>query len=246
MKQIFVSAGNKGGVGKSTIASAAADYFIDRLVRLAVVETDSTQPDVRNRYQGVENIIVGELDLGGDAEGAMVRLGSWIESKSADIDAIVINAPAGGGAVLDPFATILAEVAAALDFQLCVAWVIGATVEDTNSVHRSLAGGLLSIPCARRNVCLAGWMGDPGQWPWVRSPVRAAALEAGIEERVVPALTQHVNAQVVDRHSTPLAALCLPVGGLSIAVRSSLSRWRRAMHQLVSSMLIPAEAGNAE
>lgn len=242
MRSIFASSGNKGGGGKTCLAMAAVDYFLTLGHRVAVVETDTTQPDVRNRFQSTPGLILGELDLAGDREGAVVRLGTWIESKAAMIDAVVVNSPAGGGDILDPFASILEDVCTALDFMLIVPWTIGPTIEDSESVLRSLDGGLLGLQSARRSVCLAGWMGDPATWPWARSPVRRAAAAAGVGEIVVPRLTQQVMSQLVERNTFPLATLCDPAGGLSIASRSSLVRWRAAMHAVLAKII----AGSAE
>ncbi|MHB1304596.1 MAG: hypothetical protein ACYCZB_14155 [Acidiphilium sp.] len=237
MKPLFISTGNKGGPGKTTSAIAAVDLFLSLGRRVAVIETDSAQPDVRNRYQGTPNIVVGELDLAGDPEGALVRLGGWIESKSTQVDGFVVNSPAGGGAILDPHAGILAEVAGELNLTFCVAWILGPTVEDAEAVRRSMAGGLLGQESARRALGLAAWMGDPRAWPWSRSSVRTAAAAEGIAETSIPALTQIVMAQVIERNTTPLADLCAPSGGLSIAARSSLMRWRRVMHSTLTRII---------
>lgn len=244
-KPAFISSGNKGGLGKSLKASTAVDYLLSLNLRVAVVETDLTQPDVRNRYQGAPGVVMGELNLGGDAEGAIVRLGTWVESKAEIIDAVVVNSPSGGGDIFDPFASILDDVCSALNFRLTVSWMIGATIEDTGSVRRSLEGGLLGLQSARRSVCLAGWMGDPATWPWARSPVRRAAAAAGVGEIVVPRLTQQVMSQLVERNTIPLATLCEPAGGLSIASRSSLVRWRAAMHSTIAALTGQTRAEDA-
>lgn len=237
MKPLFVATGNKGGPGKTTVASAAVDLVLSLGKRVAVIETDTTQPDVRNRYQGTPNLVIGELDLAGDPEGALVRLGGWIESKAGQVDAFVVNSPAGGGAILDPHAGILAEVARELDLTFGVLWVLGPTAEDGEAVRRSMAGGLLGQESANRAIGLAAWMGDPRTWPWSRSPLRAAAATAGIAETAIPALTQVVMSQVIERNTAPLADLCAPLGGLSIASRSSLMRWRRAMHTTLTRII---------
>ena len=44
-------------------------------------------------------------------------------------------------------------------------------------------------------------------------------------------------AQVIERNTTPIADLCAPASGLSIASRSSLIRWRRAMHSILAKLI---------
>lgn len=237
MPPLFVSTGNKGGAGKSTAATAAVDFFLTLGKRVAVIETDTAQPDVWNRYQSAPNLVIGELDLAGDPEGAIVRLGGWIESKAKQVEAFVVNSPAGGGAILDPHAGVLAEVASELSLEFCILWALGPTIEDAEAVRRSMAGGLLGQASASRAIGLARWIGDPRTWPWTRSSIRTAAVADGIAETTIPALTQIVMAQVIERNTAPIADLCAPAGGLSIASRSSLMRWRRAMHLILAQLI---------
>ncbi len=237
-KFLYLSAGTKGGVGKSTTAIAVADLLSSRGGRLAVVETDVGQPDLMNRFSTTSDVRVGRLSLAGDPEAAVVRLGRWLENQAGDIDSVVINAPAGGGDILDPFSPDVAALSSALGFQFVVGWNIGPSREDADSVARSLdSGGLLSEPEARRTVVQAAFLGDPRTWAWRSAPARQAAQAAGVGETELPRLNQETMNLVVSKNTASLDDLIGPTAGLYLIDRSRIARWRAACRLMAARLL---------
>ncbi len=241
MQKLFhVAAGTKGGVGKSCTAVSVADSLLalrpaDSAV--AIVECDSGQPDVANRFSAVAGARRGILALDGDPGNAFVKLGRWVERESGALYAVVVNAPAGGGDVLNPFSEDLAALAGELGFGLSVSWNIGPGLDDLESVRKSMDGGLLSIGAARRTIVLASFLGDPAGWRWRQSDVRAAALAAGIAEVALPFLNSETMNLVLGHGDRPLDDLISPATGLFIVDRSRIARWRAACGGFAAALL---------
>lgn len=63
---IYLVGGSKGGVGKSFVALALADYLLRRDIHAALVETDTSNPDVMKAVQDEMRCIAYNLD---DADG---------------------------------------------------------------------------------------------------------------------------------------------------------------------------------
>lgn len=237
-KFLYLSAGTKGGVGKSTTAIAVADLLSSRGGRLAVVETDVGQPDLMNRFSSSVDVRVGRLSLAGDPEAAVVRLGRWLENQGSEIDSVVINAPAGGGDILDPFSQDIAALSCALGYQFAVGWNIGPSREDADSVGRSLeSGGLLAEASARRTVIQAAFLGDPRSWAWRSAPARQAAQAAGVGEAELPRLNQETMNLVVSKNTVSLDDLIGPAAGLYLIDRSRIARWRAACRAMAAGLL---------
>ncbi len=246
MQKIFhIAAGTKGGVGKSCTAVAVADALLARRpadTAVAIVECNSGQPDVANRFSAVSGVRRGILALDGDPGNAFVRLGRWVERESSALYAVVVNAPAGGGDVLNPFGEDLAALAAALGFALSVSWNIGPGLDDLESVRKSMDGGLLSID-ARRTIVPAPFLGDPAGWRWRQSDVRAAALAAGIAEVALPFLNSETINLVLGHGDRPLDDLISPAAELFIVDRSRIARWRAVCGGFAGALLGLAPAG---
>jgi hypothetical protein len=238
---IFVSHGEKGGVGKSTIAALVADRALTAGMKLAVVETDNSIPDVQARFEGRANVVVGRLALGVDPEAAISRLGSWLE-RQADlgIEAVVINAPASASDVFDCQAEVLGAVVDGLDARLTACFAMGPSAEAIRIFESSANSGLMSLTSARRAIVLAGHLGEPETWPWWPAAARRDALDSGFREFTMRRLTERVMGQVRVK-SGAITDLAGPAGGLTIADRALLFRWLRDMRPACSFLLGIAE-----
>jgi hypothetical protein len=234
---IFVSHGEKGGVGKSTVAALVADRALAAGMKLAIVETDNSIPDVQARFEGNTNVVLGRLALGADPEAAISRLGSWLERQFANgIEAVVINTPASAAEVFDRQAEVLGMVVEGLDADLTACFAMGPSAEAIKIFEASCQSGLMSLSAARRVVLLAGHLGEPEAWPWWPAPARHIALKGGFREFTMRRLTDRVMSQVRAKTGA-ITDLAGPAGGLTIADRALLFRWLREMRPACSFML---------
>lgn len=91
---IYLVGGSKGGVGKSFVALALADYLLRRDIHAALVETDTANPDVMKAVQDEIRCIAYNLD---DANGWIGLVNFCDEQRDA---AIVVNTAARARPVL--------------------------------------------------------------------------------------------------------------------------------------------------
>ena len=68
MPSIFLSCGEKGGVGKSLFCKTLAQYFIDQEVPFSLCETDRSNPDVMRSYKSACKTKLGVFSESPDHE----------------------------------------------------------------------------------------------------------------------------------------------------------------------------------
>jgi hypothetical protein len=146
MSTLYISHGDKGGVGKSMVSTALIEWLLDAgCKRLALVEGDPSQPDLEKRYAEVDQILTGYLPLNrpGKAAGdAVTALATWIEENSPD--AVVVNLPGGAGETLDSLGGVIRAVCDVLGMRMVALYSLGVTDALTAGMVGSLSGGLLS------------------------------------------------------------------------------------------------------
>lgn len=184
-KTLFVSHGDKGGVGKSVISTLAVEHMFG-WGPVAVVESDPTQPDVGKRYARDPDVILGTLSLNraGDAENAFQKFGEWLEKTACE--RVVVNLPAGAGETLDSLADLLRSLADSLDYRLVVTYAIKNNQIATEMMIRSLNSGLMSVvEPENRYVAYPLFIGNPEVFEWYRSEERKEIMTGEI---AIPAL----------------------------------------------------------
>ena len=63
MKTVIFSHGDKGGVGKSTIAAVMVSSIADRAGHCAIIDGDVKTPDLYNRYAGTPGVDVHTMQM---------------------------------------------------------------------------------------------------------------------------------------------------------------------------------------
>lgn len=205
MKTMFISHGDKGGVGKSVISLFAVEYLLQN-GPVALAETDPTQPDLGKRYIGDPAISVGTLSLNraGDAENALSAFGQWLEKEAAG--PVVVNLPAGAGETLDVFGDLIRGLSDSFGYNLVVTYSLEKNETATRTMLKSLESGLLSVvEPENRWVVFPTYKGSPESFHWYGARERK---EAKIREIVFPAL----------KNSKALFQLEATLGRLSILV----------------------------
>ena len=175
-KTMFISHGDKGGVGKSVTAAAMVERLLMAGVgKLALIEGDSNNKDVGDRYQDVAEIHSVILPLnrpGAEAAHAVTLLASWIETE--DPDALVINLPSNAGETLDSLSGILRGVCNGLGIRMVATYSLGMRDALTAGMVKSLRTGLLSVvDPANRAAVYPLFSGTKEFFLWARSPDRA-------------------------------------------------------------------------
>ncbi|MDA8153610.1 MAG: hypothetical protein M0003_13050 [Acidithiobacillus sp.] len=227
-RTLYVSHGDKGGVGKSYLSMLAVEYLL-QFGPVSLIEADPTQPDIGVRYMGLDNVAVGALPLNkaGDAENALSAFGEMLETSNADL--VVVNLPAGAGETLDSMAEMIRDLSDALEYRLIVTYALEKNRVASDALIRSMAQGLLSVvDMDRRFVAYPEYKGKVESFDWYNRPERETAE---IGELIVPSLGNRSAltkleaargrvADLIDKNRRP--------DGWMIIDQSSVFRWYKA------------------
>ena len=240
-KQIIFSHGGKGGVGKSWTAMALTEGLLAAGEQVSVVEADPTQPDIAKRYVNDPDVNVGVLTLNraGDAENAVAQFGEWLERSGAG--QVVINLPAGAGETLDEHGSLLADLAAALDYRLVVTYCLEKNTVAADELVASLQEGLMAhVAKENRFIVIPAYKGDPSSFEWMSHPERQAF---DIPEIVMPALGNRGALRRLEATSGRVATITdrakRPEGWM-IVDQSSVYRWYHAALEAIKPVLAGA------
>lgn len=240
-KRIFISHGDKGGVGKSMTATVLVERLLQDGHSVALVEGDPSQPDVGVRYAGDKRITLGALPLNraGDADAAVGQLSYWLESEAGD--QVVINLPAGASETLDALAPFLREVADALEYDIYVSYSLGKGDAPTAGLIKSLKSGLLSfINEDKRVVLYPAFQGKPEDFAWFSNKARK---EFKVRESIMPAIANRntLNKLLVTRGAIGELARG-GADGWMIADKIGIKRWLGEAMVAVNPLFVEGES----
>lgn len=231
---IYISDGEKGGVGKSRLAMVLVDYLRKEGRAVVIVEGDKTGADVGQRY--ADQVETGFINLNRpDAmEEVFSTLGGWLEEHAKDKD-VVINLPGQASDTLDQFAGLLADTAGMLGQEMTVFYSVGPLDIHTKNLMRSVEYGLMSaVPFPRQIVVLSEISGPASGYHWHNAPAREKYLAAGGRDAIMPALKPHVLDQQIRDMPGGYSPLVGKDSPLRIADRALLFRWLTAAHAVVA------------
>lgn len=221
-KTVLIVHGDKGGVGKSTVATLAADWVLRQFGAVTVVEGDETIFDVAPRFDGVRGAKCIAVDLARPdmSEDAIVALLNEIEAAAGDTH-IVINTPASASKTLDPQADLMFPTLKDMGYQVLVGWIVDVGEDSAVLSQVSKACNLADHKIAIRNERLK----PSEKLPWEHHAARAAWSETGGIEGVLPGLTERVIARMREMPNMPFSAMIEPSAGLTIVERQAIKRW---------------------
>lgn len=224
MRRIIISHGDKGGVGKSMLATVIMERILSDGDEVALVEGDPSQPDVGLRYMGSEHVELSQLPLNraGDADNAVGELGYWLEQQKRD--QIVINLPAGASETLDNLAPLLREVGDALEYDIYVTYSLGKGDTPTVGLIKSLQSGLLHhIDEDKRIVVYPEFQGKPEQFAWFNHDKR---INAGIHEIIMPAIkNQNTLNKLLKTRGRIAEIISYGADGWMVTDKIAIKRW---------------------
>lgn len=231
---IYISHGEKGGVGKSRLAMVLIDYLLKRNDRpVVLVEGDKTGQDVGERYADI--IETGFINLNRPEAmlEAFSNLGNWIE-EHADKKDVVVNLPGQASDTLDKFADLLASTMEMAGQKIVVFYSLGMLDLHVNNLVDSLKNGLMSVaPLERQVIIMSEASGTVDQFAWSRSTAREAYLKAGGKEGVMPKLLPATLDTRMGSMPGPYSFFLDKDSPLSLTDRGLLFRWLKAAHAVV-------------
>ena len=231
---VYVSHGEKGGVGKSRLAMVLVDYIQRQGRPVVIVEGDKSGADVGKRYG--DQIETGFINLNRpDAmEEAFSNFGGWIEDHAAGAD-VVVNLPGQASDTLDQFAGLLADALALAGQDLVVFYSVGPLDIHTKNLVDSIERGLLSAaPPERRIVVLSEISGPTQGFHWSKSKAREQFLADGGLEGIMPVLKPTALEKSIRQMTGGYSPLIAKSSPLKIADRALLFRWLSAAHAVVA------------
>lgn len=225
-KKLFVIHGDKGGVGKSTFAFVMADYLLDQHEKIVIVEGDKKISDVADRFGDVPGVhgILANLARPDMAEEAIIALFEQIETLGEDSEQVIVNTPGSVSDTLDKKADLFVPTARALGYAIHVAWLIG---DDAAGLALSRTSALCSA-ADRKVAIINAHKTDPLRGQWASSAARAAWVESGGLEAVLPALTDRAATILREHPQGRVSDLAAPSGGQTIVIRQVFTNWLRA------------------
>jgi cellulose biosynthesis protein BcsQ len=133
--RVFFFLGDKGGVGKSLAARAATDLLIASQIPVAIIDTDTRNPDVERMF--AESILCARADIKND-EGWMDVMDIIFANQNKTI---VINTPAGLGNAIDIGMKTLTTFAESLTIplQIELVWVLSTDPDGINLLNQAFS-----------------------------------------------------------------------------------------------------------
>ncbi len=174
-KYLFISDGDKGGVGKSVLSAAICESRLALRARIALVEGDATQPDLALRYATDPDVLLGVLPLNraGEASLAISKFATWLETNSPDD--VIVNLPAGASETLSPHGDLVREVANVLGYEMVCFYSLGKGDTPTAGLVKSLREGVMShVNPEGQIVVYPAFQGDPHDFVWYGHEARKA------------------------------------------------------------------------
>jgi hypothetical protein len=237
MKQLYISHGDKGGVGKSILAAIVAESILGNNNQIGLIEGDTAQPDLALRYDNDLDVLLGVLPLNraGDASQAVSKFATWLERS--DPAHVVINLPAGASETLDEHGDLIRQVGDALGYSLTCFYSLGKGDTPTAGLVKSLQSGLMShIETTRQIVVYPAFQGDPHDFVWYGHAARKSFQG---REIIMPALPSRSAFKKL--LSTPGRIAGLAARGANdwmVVDRLNVARWLKSALAAVEPILI--------
>ena len=246
MATVIFSHGDKGGTGKSTIATALVDYCVTHNRPVGLIEGDDWIPDVGLRY--VDHVPTKHVDFNqsGNREEAAIKLLDHVETlTSGEIEIVVVNLPGSASQTLDGIGEILIQTLNDAGHSCHMTYALGYQQGATDGIKRSMKSGLLSmLPKDNVTIVYNEHLGDPKQWHYVLSGARKK-VGAGYNEMTIPTtkppeLGQHI---LGNDQETPLYEFAKKSNSqLTLAQTNFFSLgWLEPMYKKMESLLPPVE-----
>ncbi len=227
MNKIYLCGGNKGGTGKSMLATALIDAFLQRGIEPLLVETDDANPDVFKAHG--ERIQCAALSLD-EADGWIELVNSLDKTRGVPV---IVNAAARNSTGVARYGQTLKSTLGELGRTMVTMWVIN---RQRDSLEL-LADYLDSMPVGadhQVHVVRNGYFGSAEKFQLYNgSQLKKRIEEGGGLTLDFPDLADRVADQMATQRLTIQGALKeMPLGH-----RAELIRWRDEAFKVLGQVM---------
>jgi len=224
---LIVCDGNKGGVGKSLLATTITSLLMMDEHSVTLIEADQTNPDVARRFNGYAPILLADLS---DKDGWFSLLD---ELESIKTEYIVMSLPAGLNEV-EAIQSLLQRTLSCLGIELKHVFCLSRQVDSVSLLEKSLNKGLASF--AQTSIAIKnGFFGRDEQFDrWRDSKLRELWIKKGFTDSFLDEL----NHRLIDLlELNPLPLHLLREASLSTALRIDLEDWLNSAQVSLSTIV---------
>lgn len=223
-KPIWVSGGDKGGVGKSMLSIGMIDLALERHDEPILIESDTSNPDVYKMHKDEIKTELIDLD---DANG-------WIDfinvcDRNPD-SLIIVNTAARNNRGVAAYGATLSATLGELDRELTTLWVIN---RQRDSLEL-LSGFMADLAGSKIHVVRNTYYGAEEKFElYNHSKLRTQVEAAGGKSLSFPDLADRVSDDLYSKRLSVRAAMkTLPLGN-----RAELTRWRLEVHKVLGGAM---------
>lgn len=235
---VIFSHGEKGGVGKTAVASAAIELLMASKRRVAIVEGDTDNADIAQRYTNTAHSIKKvRLSDPSEYQRAVNDLVTFLAEcmESGDVDAVVINMPAGAYTTVDRDINVLVAAFEDLNLKIRVAISTGNTEQSIARTVKIATEGIGKI--GERLILAPEFLKDEA----LVEKIGAHGLDDAFS---YPRLSPDSMQIVLDHPTTTLRELVRPDGPLKspiqrIRIASYLRQAREVLEPLFAGLVDP-------
>ena len=213
-RTLVLATGEKGGVGKSTLARLLCDYFAAQGIQQHLFDADDANPTLSRFQPAAEQLLLSAKGL--------EPLVNWLELPQPV--ALVDTGARAGRALQDYFGqTGFLDLAAQFDARVVICFALAPSADSIGLLKNATEaiGGRASWVIARSTFV-------PGSWAlWEGSKTRTAVESLGAVEIVMPSLDADAFS-AMDRLSLS-SNKAVEDKRLSLVYRAYVHRWRGAV-----------------
>ena len=235
-RTLTLSGGNKGGCGKSLIATTLTSLLIQQGETVTVIEADQANPDLARRFRVHVDVLLADIR---DRDGWIAILDAL---ETIDTRHIVMSLPAGMNE-MEMIGSLLNRTLKSLEIELNYIFVLSRQHDSLELIGKSIQSGVGVF--AQRGLAIKnGFFGTNNQFDrWAQSAYRQQWLaKPDYSEAYLPEL----NFRIVDLLESYPQPLHLLSEGLTTALRFDLMDWLKAAEHCLAPLLTLDEVANRE
>jgi hypothetical protein len=224
-KNIYFVGGSKGGVGKSIVSMALANYLKESGEKVLLIDSDTSNPDVWKSYNSSYNCQLIDLD---DGDG-WVHLVNLCDANNDSV--VVINSAARNTAGIVKYAETLNSTLAELNRKLTTLWVINRH-RDSLELLKEYIGAMQN---SKINVIRNSYFSEEKKFElYNNSNIRTAIEAKGGKSLTFPDLADRVTDDLYTNRMTIEAVL----KESSIGNRAEIMRWRNEVKKVFDAIIV--------
>jgi hypothetical protein len=223
-RPIYWIGGSKGGVGKSMMTSATLDYLLEREIKISLIESDTSNPDVWKAYKDFVPVELINLD---DSDGWVDLVNACDEHRDS---VLVVNTAARNNLAVHQYGQTLGGCLEELGSKLVALWMINRQRDSLELLTEFMD----AIPTADLHVVRNGYFGAEDKFElYNSSKVRESVERRGGKSVTLPDLADRVADDLcTQRLALSVAAKSLPIGN-----RAELGRWRSEVRKVLAQVI---------